>query len=67
MFKRITAAYSESPESRRALASAIHLARILDAELQAVTIVEAPRAYTAYADAVYGLAQNAPCSVLGIH
>jgi nucleotide-binding universal stress UspA family protein len=52
MFKRITVAYSESPESRRALASAIHLARILGAELQAVTIVEAPPAYTAYADAV---------------
>jgi nucleotide-binding universal stress UspA family protein len=55
MFKRITVAYSESPESRRALASAIHLARILGAELQAVTIT------------VYGLAQNAPCSVLGVH
>jgi nucleotide-binding universal stress UspA family protein len=52
MFKRITVAYSESAESRRALASAIHLARILGAELQAVTIVEAPPAYTAYADAV---------------
>jgi nucleotide-binding universal stress UspA family protein len=52
MFKRITVAYSESPESRRALASAIHLARIFAAELQAVTIVEAPPAYTAYADAV---------------
>jgi nucleotide-binding universal stress UspA family protein len=51
MFKRITVAYSESPESRRALASAIHLARILGAELQAVTIVEPPPAYTAYADA----------------
>jgi Universal stress protein family len=29
MLKRITVAYSESPESRRALASPIHLARIL--------------------------------------
>jgi nucleotide-binding universal stress UspA family protein len=52
MFKRITVAYSESPESRRALASAIDLARILGAELQAVTIVEPPPAYTAYAEAV---------------
>ncbi len=52
MFKRITVAYCESPESRRALASAIHLARILGAELQTVTIIEAPPAYTAYADAV---------------
>ena len=52
MFKRITVAYSESPESRRAFASAIHLARMLNAELQAVIIVEAPPSYTAYADAV---------------
>lgn len=51
MFKRITVAYNESPEAGRALASAIHLARTLGAELRALTIVEPPPAYTAYADA----------------
>jgi nucleotide-binding universal stress UspA family protein len=51
MFKKITVAYNESPEASRALASAIHLARSLGAELRAVTIVQAPPAYTAYAHA----------------
>jgi nucleotide-binding universal stress UspA family protein len=51
MFKKITVAYDESPEARRALASAIQLARTLGAELRAVTIIEPPPAYTAYADA----------------
>jgi nucleotide-binding universal stress UspA family protein len=40
MFKRIAVAYNESPEARRALASAIHLARTLGAELRTVTIVQ---------------------------
>jgi nucleotide-binding universal stress UspA family protein len=52
MFKRIAAAYSESPEAKRALTSAVHLARTLGAELRAVIILQAPSAYTAYADAV---------------
>ena len=52
MFKRITVAYSESPEASRALTSAVLLAKTLGAELRAVTILEAPPAYTAYADAV---------------
>ena len=51
MFKRITVAYNESPEASRALTSAIGLARILGAELRAVTIIQPPPAYTAYADA----------------
>lgn len=51
MFKKITVAYNESPEAGRALASAIQLARTLGAELRALTIVEPPPAYTAYADA----------------
>ena len=40
MFKRIAVAYNESPEASRALASAIHLARTLGAELRTVTIVQ---------------------------
>jgi nucleotide-binding universal stress UspA family protein len=52
MFKRIAVAYSDSPEAKRALASAVHLARTLGAELRAVIILQAPSAYTAYADAV---------------
>jgi nucleotide-binding universal stress UspA family protein len=40
MFKRIAVAYNESPEASRALASAIHLARTLRAELRTVTIVQ---------------------------
>jgi nucleotide-binding universal stress UspA family protein len=51
MFKRIAVAYSESPEAGRALTSAVHLAKTLGAELRAVTILQAPPAYTAYADA----------------
>jgi hypothetical protein len=52
MFKRIAVTYSESPEARRALTSAVYLAKTLGAELQAVTILHAPPAYTAYAEAV---------------
>jgi nucleotide-binding universal stress UspA family protein len=51
MFKKITVAYNESPEAERALASAIHLARTLSAELRALTIIEPPPAYTAFANA----------------
>jgi nucleotide-binding universal stress UspA family protein len=51
MFKKITVAYNESPEAGRALASAIYLARTLGAELRALTIIEPPPAYTAFADA----------------
>ena len=40
MFRRIAVAYNESPEARRALESAIHLARTLGAELRTVTIVQ---------------------------
>jgi nucleotide-binding universal stress UspA family protein len=47
MFKRIAVAYNESPEARRALASAIHLAKTLGAELRTVTIVEGLPVYTA--------------------
>jgi nucleotide-binding universal stress UspA family protein len=52
MFKRIAVAYNESPEAARALASAIHLAKALGAELGAVTIAPELPAYTAYVAAV---------------
>jgi nucleotide-binding universal stress UspA family protein len=50
MFKKITVAYNESPEAGRELASAIHLARTLGAELRALTIIVPPPAYTAFAN-----------------
>jgi nucleotide-binding universal stress UspA family protein len=51
MFKRIVVAYNESPEASRALASAIQLAKLVEAELQVVTVVQELPAYTAYATA----------------
>jgi nucleotide-binding universal stress UspA family protein len=47
MFKRIAVAYNESPEARSALASGIHLAKTLGAELRTVTIVQGLPVYTA--------------------
>ena len=52
MFKKIVVAYNESPEAGRALVSAIHLARILGAELRVASVVQDLPAYTAYATAV---------------
>jgi nucleotide-binding universal stress UspA family protein len=52
MFKKIVAAYNESPEASRALASAIHLAKLLGAELRVVSVVQDLPGYTAYATAV---------------
>lgn len=49
MFQRIVVAYNESPEAERALASAIQLARTLNAELQTITLLAALPAYTAFA------------------
>ena len=51
MFKRIAVAYNESPEARRALASAIQLAKVLGSELRLITIMEELPAYTAFASA----------------
>ena len=48
MFQRIVVAYSESPESRRAFASAIQLAKALGAELHAVITMHDLPPYTAY-------------------
>jgi nucleotide-binding universal stress UspA family protein len=51
MFRKIVVAYSEMPESHRALAAAILLAKSLDAELLTVTAVAALPAYAAFAEA----------------
>jgi len=51
MFKRIMVAYNNSAEASRAMAAAIELAKALHAELAAVSIVNPPPAYTAYATA----------------
>jgi len=48
MYKRIAVACDESPEARRALASAIQLAKTLGSELWVITIMEEPPVYTAY-------------------
>jgi nucleotide-binding universal stress UspA family protein len=49
MFRKIVTAYNPSPESRRALDTAIRLAASLHAELLTVTAAEALPAYTAFA------------------
>jgi nucleotide-binding universal stress UspA family protein len=49
MFRRIVAAYNESPESQRVLDTAIRLAASLHAELHTVTAMESLPAYTAFA------------------
>lgn len=51
MFKKIVVAYNESREAERALISAIRLAKALDAELHAVTVITDLPAYTAFAGA----------------
>jgi nucleotide-binding universal stress UspA family protein len=49
VFRRIVTAYNESPESQRALNTAIRLAASLRAELLTVTAAEALPSYTAFA------------------
>jgi hypothetical protein len=66
MFKRITVAYSESPESRRALDSAIRLA-YHKTDLLVIGLHHRQSYISRLRSTVYGLAQNAPCSVLGVH
>src|SRR5258707_12512064 len=51
MFKKILVAYDESPESGRALLTAIQLARSLNAELKAVSVLEKLPPYAGYIDA----------------
>jgi nucleotide-binding universal stress UspA family protein len=49
MFNKIVVAYNDSHESERALHSAIQLAKSLNAELHAVTVMTGLPAYTAFA------------------
>jgi nucleotide-binding universal stress UspA family protein len=51
MFRKIVVAYNESPESQRALNSAILLAKSLHAELQTVTAMGDLPVYAVYAEA----------------
>jgi nucleotide-binding universal stress UspA family protein len=51
MFNKILVAYDESPESGRALLTAIHLAKSLNAELRAVSVQEKLPPYAGYIDA----------------
>jgi nucleotide-binding universal stress UspA family protein len=51
MFHSIAVALDESPESGRALAKAIELAKVLGVSLRTVTVAEELPAYTAYASA----------------
>jgi len=53
MYKRMIVAYDESPEAKRALAHAVELAKLMDAELRFVTVSEPMPAYVAYADAAF--------------
>ena len=52
MFKRIVVAYDASPESRRALESAVRLAQTLGSELHAVTICEPSTVSSSFVTAV---------------
>jgi nucleotide-binding universal stress UspA family protein len=51
MFNKILVAHDESPESGRALLTGIHLAKSLNAELRAVSVLEKLPPYTRYIDA----------------
>jgi nucleotide-binding universal stress UspA family protein len=51
MFKKIAVGYNGSPEAARALSQAIHLAKALEADLDAITVIEDLPPYTAYATA----------------
>jgi nucleotide-binding universal stress UspA family protein len=48
MFRKLAVAYNQSPESERALSTAIQLARTLGAELHIITVVGDLPAYTAF-------------------
>lgn len=52
MFKKIAVAYNRSPEAARAFMQAIQLARVLGAELIAITVLEDLPSYSAFAAAV---------------
>jgi nucleotide-binding universal stress UspA family protein len=50
MFNRILVAYDGSPESKRALLTGIDLAKSLNAELRAVSVIENLPPFAGYAD-----------------
>jgi nucleotide-binding universal stress UspA family protein len=49
MFHKIVAAYNESPEAERALISAIKLTKVMNGDLQTITVMADLPAYTAFA------------------
>jgi nucleotide-binding universal stress UspA family protein len=49
VFRKLAVAYNQSPESERALSTAIQLARTLGAELHTITVMADLPAYTAFA------------------
>lgn len=51
VYQKVVLAYNESPESQRALVSAVTLAKALNAELHAITVMAELPSYTAYAEA----------------
>jgi nucleotide-binding universal stress UspA family protein len=51
VFKRIAVAYNESAEAQRALASAIQLAKNVNAELETITVMTHLPSYTTFASA----------------
>ncbi|ADV82537.1 universal stress protein [Terriglobus saanensis] len=51
MFRKIAVAYNESAEAQRALASAIQLARSVNAELETITVMAELPSYTTFASA----------------
>lgn len=52
MFRQIVVAVDESREASRALETAVHLAKRLDADLRAISVIEPLPSYTAFAAAV---------------
>jgi nucleotide-binding universal stress UspA family protein len=52
MFQKVVVAYNESPESERALASAIQLAGSLNADLLTITVMTDLPVYTVYAGVI---------------
>lgn len=58
MFKKILIAYDESPQAKRALTSAIELAKQLGAELRIITVSEPLPVYAAYMEAAFPGSQH---------
>lgn len=52
MFKKIAAAFDESPEAARAFRSALDLSKLVSAELTLITVIENLPSYISYVSAV---------------